>query len=145
MKINDYGCKCFTARALLALLTFLGFTTALAQPVDVRVNFTLAAEFANYTDHSHGTDLAQESEGLGIGHRSLDRHTPALLSTYRLKVSQLQGSWSPAGQDWVITATLTDPADERLFKSVTDLTEMSQDMLRQTPSRHWWIGVQRKF
>jgi hypothetical protein len=145
MKINDYGCKCFTARALLALLTFLGYTTALAQPLDVRMNLALAAEFAHYTENSHRTGPAHDAEGLGIGHRSLDLHTPPLLSTYRLNVSQLQGSWSPAGQDWIITATLTDPADERLFKSVTDLTGMSQDMLRQTPSRHWWIGVQKKF
>ena len=80
-----------------------------------------------------------------IGYRALSETDPALLSTVRLRVSSIEGVWSPSGVDWELSAALTDPADERLFKSLSDLTAMSGVTLRQAPARHWWLGIRRRF
>lgn len=80
-----------------------------------------------------------------VGHHSLAETDPALLSTVRLRVSSIEKVWSPSGENWEISAALTDPADERLFKSLSDLTAMSGETLRQAPARHWWLGIRKKF
>jgi len=90
-------------------------------------------------------EFREGDASLNMERHHLSERVPAILTTSRLKVSLLQSTWKSEDANWLIEATLTDPADERLFKSLSDLSAMQGDSLRQTPSRHWWIGFKRQF
>lgn len=100
----------------------------------------LTLDFPDYV-----MDVTNQGGWLNIKQRHFAEPIPALFSTSSLKVSSLQSTWVSADRHWEVSAIMTDPADERLFKNLSDLSSMGADRLRQAPSRHLWLGVHWKF
>ncbi len=93
----------------------------------------------------HVMDITSQGNWQNIKQRHFAEPIPALFSTSNLKVSSLQSTWVSADRHWEVSAIITDPADERLFNNLSDLSSMGANRLRQAPSRHLWLGVHWKF
>ena len=145
MKARRTICKSMLGAFLLVLVSEFYSASATASPEPWKISTVDIHDRRTGISFMDSVSVMPEGKTLGWEMRPLSLYEPAMLSTHRLKVSLLYGTWSPAGQDWQFTATLTDPADERLFKSPSDLMAMSGEMMRQTPARHWLLGISRRF
>ncbi len=101
---------------------------------------------ATGTDYS-GKTLIMNTQGemINVKQSLFAKPISASLNSTNLNVATLESTWVSSDRDWEVSAIMTDPGNERLFSNLSDLSSMGADMLRQAPSRHLWLRLQRKF